>query len=126
MALSIANILNDVYTEVMFAEPQLAKIVTKDGRVFVLWIRYAGTNLEQWAHYKSGRYRKGRFDLQPTVEGEWPVYRQRPGVGQPRFEWVPSSWIPVDEATTERMDAIKPPKNIFESPSLLSLLTNKS
>ncbi len=125
MALSIADILADVYPKVMFAEPQLAQVAMKDGRLFVLWIRYAGSSLEQWAHYKSGRYRKGTFDLELHPEGDMPFYRQRTGVGQPRFDRVPETWIPAQEATSERMNAIKPPKNLFESPSLLALLAKK-
>ncbi len=123
----LARIVLDAWDYVRNEEPTLVWLVTKDGRWFATWVRHLGRSVEALAHYQAPRYswgivRKGTFDLQPECHLDRPVYRQRKGSGQPRFDFVSNQWVPMEKATAERMESLRPSKDIFASKSLLHLL----
>jgi hypothetical protein len=99
----IGQIVSEAWDKAMNHPDPEKRIVAelKNGKRFYVWLGVMGRTLETFAIYRSGRTLRGLFDLSNTVltDGahDYPVYRQRPGRNQPRFDYPPSDWTSAPE-----------------------------
>jgi hypothetical protein len=97
---NLADVIGRAWRDAHTAPEVEHAIRLRDGRTFMVWLRFAARQLEQYAAYRyprartGHRYRKGTFNYDGLVtDGRYgyQLWTQAPG-WQPRFTYTPASW----------------------------------